>query len=113
MTCAACARTIERTLTQVEGVEAASVNLATNRADIRFDPAATDASRLVSAIREVGYDVAEEGADAADEEAALRRKLVVAMLLFVPILAISMLGIDMPQPHLVQLVLAMPVVFYS
>jgi Cu+-exporting ATPase len=113
MTCAACARTIERTLTQVQGVEAASVNLATNRADVRFDPTATDASRLVSAIREVGYDVAEEGADAADEEAALRRKLVVAMLLFVPILAISMLGIDMPQPHLVQLVLAMPVVFYS
>ena len=36
MTCAACARTIERTLQQVDGVSQASVNFATSRADVRF-----------------------------------------------------------------------------
>src|SRR4051794_28013676 len=58
MTCAACARTIERTLQKVDGVAQASVNFATSRAEVRFDPAATDVPRLVDAVRGVGYDVA-------------------------------------------------------
>src|SRR5262249_33586523 len=38
MTCAACARSIERTLAQTPGVERANVNLATNTATVEFDP---------------------------------------------------------------------------
>ena len=38
MTCAACARTIERTLTRLPGVDKAGVNFATGRATVRFDP---------------------------------------------------------------------------
>ena len=38
MTCAACARVIERTLTRLPGVDAAAVNYATGRASLRFDP---------------------------------------------------------------------------
>ena len=37
MTCAACVRRVEKALEAVEGVDKASVNLATNRAEIRFD----------------------------------------------------------------------------
>ena len=37
MTCAACAARIERSLGKAEGVEQASVNLATERATIQFD----------------------------------------------------------------------------
>jgi Cu+-exporting ATPase len=37
MTCAACARVIERTLTRLPGVDAA-VSYATGRASVRFDP---------------------------------------------------------------------------
>ena len=39
MTCAACARTIERTLSHTAGVTRAQVNLATNTATVEFDPA--------------------------------------------------------------------------
>ena len=38
MTCAACAARIEKNLNRLEGVEA-SVNLATDKATVRFDPA--------------------------------------------------------------------------
>ena len=50
MTCAPCARTIERTLQKVDGVAQASVNFATSRADVRFDPAATGVPHLVEAF---------------------------------------------------------------
>src|SRR4051812_47914941 len=92
MTCAACARTIERTLQKVEGVAHASVNFATSRAEVRFDPAATDIPHLVEAVRDVGYDVAplnqneQQAKDAKDDEyRVVRRKLWVSIALFVPI----------------------------
>ncbi len=59
MTCAACARTIERTLQKVPGVQDASVNLVTNRATVRFDPSRADVSNLKKAVRDVGYGVLE------------------------------------------------------
>jgi Cu+-exporting ATPase len=60
MTCASCANTVERTLSRTEGVEAAHVNIATERASVTFDPAVVDLSRLVGKVREVGYDAAVE-----------------------------------------------------
>ena len=38
MTCTACARTIERTLTNTPGVERAHVNFATSTATVEYDP---------------------------------------------------------------------------
>ena len=59
MTCAACARTIENTLKDTTGVANASVNFATGRAVVTFDPAAVGLDDLVHAVRDVGYDVIE------------------------------------------------------
>ncbi len=58
MTCANCVNTIERALKKVEGVNAATVNLASERATVIFDPTLTDESRLVAAVQGVGYGVA-------------------------------------------------------
>ncbi|MDQ3908524.1 MAG: heavy metal translocating P-type ATPase [Acidobacteriota bacterium] len=58
MTCAACARRIERGLSRAEGVRRAGVNFATSRATVEYDPAETDCARLVETIRRVGYDTA-------------------------------------------------------
>ncbi|MCA1643030.1 MAG: heavy metal translocating P-type ATPase [Acidobacteria bacterium] len=55
MTCAACARRIERELSKQAGVRSAGVNFATARATVEYDPAATDSGRLVEAIKDVGY----------------------------------------------------------
>jgi Cu+-exporting ATPase len=58
MTCAACARRIERKLKKVSGVRQAGVNFATSRATVAYDPQATGVRELIKAVREVGYDTA-------------------------------------------------------
>ncbi|MCC6791498.1 MAG: heavy metal translocating P-type ATPase, partial [Thermomicrobiales bacterium] len=57
MTCASCVRRVERALTKVEGVSEASVNLATERARVAFDPALVDLDKLTAAIEKAGYHV--------------------------------------------------------
>ncbi|MBN1400585.1 MAG: copper-translocating P-type ATPase [Anaerolineae bacterium] len=58
MTCASCARTVERALQKTEGVSEAVVNIATERASVLFDPAVVKTSELVEKIRASGYDAA-------------------------------------------------------
>lgn len=58
MTCAACARRIERKLSKSPGVSRAGVNFATSRATVEYDPQATNVSHLIEAVKEVGYDTA-------------------------------------------------------
>ncbi|MGQ0609028.1 MAG: cation transporter, partial [Chloroflexota bacterium] len=57
MTCASCVNRIERYLNKVEGVTGASVNLATERARVTFDPSAVGMSDLVGAVERAGYNV--------------------------------------------------------
>ena len=57
MTCANCVARVEKALKKVDGVDAAAVNLATERATVTFDPAAVDTPRLMAAIRDSGYEV--------------------------------------------------------
>src|SRR5262245_45744647 len=60
MTCASCVNRIERFLSRTPGVEAASVNLATESASIEFQPDLVDRTVLVDAIKAAGYDVRDE-----------------------------------------------------
>ena len=96
MTCASCVNRIERYLNRADGVTEATVNLATERATVRFDPAMIDRTGIVSTIEAAGYDVGHEpatmdGAQAADadeaERAAERRELLTS--------AIASLGIGL------------------
>src|SRR5687768_17032231 len=65
MSCAACAARIEKSLRRADGVQEASVNFATHRATVEYDPRATDTGAIVGTIRDTGY-----GADAPDESGA-------------------------------------------
>ena len=58
MTCAACQSHVERALRSSPGVSEASVNLLTNTARIRFDPAVSTPENLIASVREAGYDAA-------------------------------------------------------
>jgi Cu+-exporting ATPase len=62
MTCASCVRRVEKAIAAVPGVESASVNLATERADVRLAETAS-AGAVVEAIRSAGYDVAARTVD--------------------------------------------------
>jgi P-type Cu+ transporter len=66
MTCASCVNRIERYLNRADGVADANVNLATERATVRFDPTLIDRTGIVSAIEAAGYEV---GRDATAEDA--------------------------------------------
>ncbi len=56
MTCASCVGRVEAALAKVAGVDSVSVNLATERADIRLS-APVDRMALIQAVEKVGYDV--------------------------------------------------------
>ena len=62
MTCASCVRRVEQALVKVPGVRSASVNLATERADIVYE-AEPATGAVVEAVRAVGYDVPGETVD--------------------------------------------------
>jgi P-type Cu+ transporter len=100
MTCAACSARVERALGRVEGVLAANVNLATERATLRYLPDVAPRERLVDAVRDAGYDVMEESAQQSRSDAererrevehrSLRQALFTAALLTVPIFMLEM-----------------------
>jgi Cu+-exporting ATPase len=130
MTCAACAGRIERSLNKAEGVSTASVNLATERATVHYDPAITDPDNIVATIRDAGYDaivpVAEAGVDSSDDVRRAhddayrlaRRKFIVAAAFALPVLVIAMshgriAALDFPGVRWLELILTTPVVFYS
>src|SRR5438874_7345951 len=92
MSCASCAARIESSLAEVPGVSGAAVNFATHRATVTYDPAVTGPASFSAAVAGLGYSVPDvEPADPEAEELAdLRPRLAVAVVLGLPVLAISM-----------------------
>jgi Cu+-exporting ATPase len=62
MTCASCSAHVEEALKEIEGVTEANVNLATERARVSFAPEQVRVEKMVSAVRDAGYDVGTEKA---------------------------------------------------
>ncbi|MEA2519853.1 MAG: P-type Cu+ transporter, partial [Chloroflexota bacterium] len=78
MTCASCVNRIERFLRKTDGVEIASVNLATEVATIRYLPERTGRAELARTIEAAGYEL--KPAPTAEETAARRSLRVAAEL---------------------------------
>jgi Cu+-exporting ATPase len=109
MSCAACARTIERTLSGTPGVERAKVNFATSTATVEYDPARVTPADFIGAIEELGYGVPEKESRADAAEPGYRRRFLVALVFAAPVMVLGMLH-RLPW---VQLALTLPVVFYA
>ncbi len=130
MTCANCSMTIERGLGRMDGVVAANVNLASERASVEYLPGVTSLAAIQQTVRDLGYDVivAGEGESAEDVERAAReaeirdqtRKFWVGVAFSLPLFLLSMgrdfglLGMWAHQPWVnwLFLALATPVQFY-
>ncbi|MEA2249032.1 MAG: P-type Cu+ transporter, partial [Solirubrobacteraceae bacterium] len=70
MTCASCANRVERGLNALHGVTA-TVNYATEKARVDYDPGAVAPEQLVEAVEAAGYEAALPAAElAAPEEPA-------------------------------------------
>ncbi|MHA1977705.1 MAG: heavy metal translocating P-type ATPase [Candidatus Hodarchaeales archaeon] len=59
MTCASCVRKIETSITSLEGVDNASVNLITEEAEVIFDPLRTNVPSVIKKVEDVGYSAKE------------------------------------------------------
>lgn len=97
MTCASCSSRVERALKRTPGVLEASVNLATERAHIRYVPAEANESTLIAAVVEAGYGAASLREDKDDEgdrhQATMRamgRDVILAIVLTALILPLSL-----------------------
>ncbi|HEY4097770.1 MAG TPA: heavy metal translocating P-type ATPase [Baekduia sp.] len=125
MTCASCANRIERKLNKLDGVRA-TVNYATEKAAVAYDPAMVDTEQLVATVRAAGYDATlpapdrpagEADADAgspADPLAPLRRRLVLSAALALPVLLLSMIRpLQFDNWQWLALQLATPVVVWG
>ncbi|NUR33494.1 MAG: HAD-IC family P-type ATPase, partial [Gemmatimonadaceae bacterium] len=121
-------RPLEDHLGRQRGVVTTSFNLSTMQVHVEYLVGATDVAALRRAIESFGYvvrevpagggDAAAEGSEQAarrEEFVALRRRLVVAIVLSLPIAVIGMSHgrIHFPGVHWVELLLATPVILYS
>lgn len=130
MTCAACVRAVEKAIGKLDGVSDVSVNLATGKAKIVYDPSKVRLSRIREAVTKAGYEPLElESPNQADYDKArreseiknLRIKLIVSAVFTLPLFYIAMghmVGLPLPMiidPHhsplnfgLIQLMLVIP-----
>ncbi|WP_272947444.1 heavy metal translocating P-type ATPase [Variovorax sp. JS1663] len=121
MTCASCVMRVEKALAKVPGVASATVNLATEKAEIRLADRALDVQSLIAAVQKAGYEahrVEEEAAPAAAPSAhgwLDAWPVILSALLSLPLI-LPMLGLLVGQDWVldgwVQLALATPVQFW-
>ncbi|MGW8186873.1 MAG: copper ion binding protein, partial [Desulfobacterales bacterium] len=101
MTCANCARNIERTLNKkVPGVLSAAVNFASERATVTYIPEVSGIEDMIAAVEKAGYGAIApvEGLDAEDAEQQARQteirdqthKFIVGMVFALPLFVLSM-----------------------
>ncbi|WP_041223545.1 heavy metal translocating P-type ATPase [Deferribacter desulfuricans] len=62
MTCASCVNRIEKKVSKIDGIEKVSVNLATEKMLVSFNPEKVDDEKIKNAVKDAGYDI-EEGSD--------------------------------------------------
>ena len=130
MTCAACAKAVERVTRKLDGVTESNVNLATEKLTINYEPDKVRLSDIRKAIEKAGFKAIEEvvtvDSDKEKKERDIKtlwKKFIVAAIFTVPLLYISMghmVGAPLPKfldPHfnpgafaLAQLILTIPVV---
>ena len=115
MTCASCAARIEKKLTKVAGVSA-TMNYATNKALV-LAPAEISAEDLVQVVEQAGYGASlpsPEPEPPLDPARSLRRRMLVAAALSVPVVAMAMLpALQFPGWQWLSLALATPVVTWA
>ncbi|ACA16154.1 heavy metal translocating P-type ATPase [Methylobacterium sp. 4-46] len=98
MTCASCVGRVERVLRAVPGVTEASANLATGRVSVRHPGGLVEEAALARAVAAAGYALrplpaaAPETPALPEEAVGLRRDLVVAALLALPVVVLDMGG---------------------
>ena len=138
MTCASCAQTIEKAVGKLSGVDKASVNLATEKMQVSYNPSAISVSDVTGAVSNSGYAAVLETTDTQDNSRAEKRekkekrmkqlsdRFGISIIFTIPVLIIHMGPmVGMPLPNIVdpminafnfsllQLILTLPIIVVS
>lgn len=142
MVCASCAQTIEKAVNGLGNGTQASVNLATEKMQVRYDPHDTTIADIIAAVTDAGYEATEIHDDAsakeAEQQVAAQRErkqleisstwqrfwisaIFAAVILYLamgPMIGLPVPGFLDPNTHAatfatVQLVLVLPVLYLA
>ena len=130
MSCSSCANRLERLVQKLEGVEAASVNFATEKLTVKLNADVIGYNQLKEATQSAGFElltdeeIKQQPTKEVSEAHRLFKRFMISLIFSVPLLIISMGHmVGLPLPHmidpmrnplnfgLIQLVLTLPVVF--
>lgn len=121
MTCASCAASAEKVVRRSAGVVDASVNYATGKLQVDFEPKITNPEKLKQVLQGVGYDLLiEEQASSAEHVADiqaqkfqnLKKKTIWAVALALPVFMVGMFWMNMPYANEIMWAFSTPVVFW-
>ena len=93
MTCASCVASIEKSLNMIDGIYATNVNLATSKVSVSFDEDEVTTKRIVDAIQQAGFVVAEGVEKKESEDRSQLKTLLFAVAFSVPAILL-MIGFD-------------------
>lgn len=129
MSCSSCANRLERLVQKLEGVEAASVNFATEKLTVKLNADVIGYNQLKEATQSAGFElltdeeIKQQPTREVSEAHRLFKRFMISLIFSVPLLIISMGHmVGLPLPHmidpmmnplnfgLIQLVLTLPVV---
>lgn len=140
MTCAACQANVTKSVSRLSGVEDVNVNLLQGNMTVEYNEDTVSSDDIVKAVVSAGYtaslfgtEKAEKGGfrgewaarrkNAADAVAAMRKRLILSVVLLVPLMYVSMghmLSLPLPEfvdnpisTAVLQILLAMPVMFIN
>ncbi|GGI40697.1 heavy metal translocating P-type ATPase [Mammaliicoccus stepanovicii] len=123
MTCAACSSRIEKVLNRQEGIDKAIVNLATEEANIAYNPEMINLNEIINKIKNLGYDAQSKVGNeekATHKEKTIKKmktKLTISAILSLPLIVtmfVHLFNMSLPSIFMnpwFQFTLATPVQF--
>lgn len=120
MHCAGCANNVEKSVKKAEGVQNASVNIATHALSVEYDTERTSPEILQTIVKNAGYNlVIEENTPPETKEKQekrqydiLKQKTLGAWIFALPVVVLGMFFMHLPYVNEIMLVLSLPVLFY-
>lgn len=105
MHCAVCAGRVESTVSHMEGVKKASVNLATSKLTVQFDDKVTNENAICMAVKELGFGINSDSFTDNYEKRVkgvknMRTRFILSLIFTLPLFYISMgtmVGLPVPS----------------
>lgn len=125
MGCAACVARVQGTIKNLQGVSECNVSLASNSAQVDYNPQVITPAQIKKAVQDAGYDLivveGDDSDDEADSEAerqredflrSLKRDMWIALIMALLVMLLGMGFRDFPGKGFILCALATPVVFW-